>query len=118
MTTRWLCDENIPRALVLALREREHDVAWVTEVAPGSTDRTVLALAIAEQRVLLTFDKDFGELAFRASLPPSCGIVLLRLPMHPVAEIALRVADALTRFAGWNGHFAVLDSERLRIRPL
>jgi len=61
---RVLADENVPKKAVEALRERGHDVLWVAEVAPGSKDEEVLALAIREGRILLTFDKDFGERAF------------------------------------------------------
>jgi predicted nuclease of predicted toxin-antitoxin system len=46
-------------------------VVWVTNVAPGATDREVLAWAAREQRVLITFDKDFGELARSGPLPPA-----------------------------------------------
>jgi predicted nuclease of predicted toxin-antitoxin system len=63
-------------------------VLWARSVAPGSADTAVLDLAVRELRVLLTFDKDFGELAWRARLPASCGIILLRIPMPPGARAA------------------------------
>ena len=70
---RILADENIPRCVVETLRRENHDVAWVRRDAPGATDRKVLARARAGNRLLLTFDMDFGELAFREGLPtPSC----------------------------------------------
>ena len=78
---RFLADENLPGRLVAALRAAGHDVAWVRTEAPGSDDRTVLAMAAAEQRVLVTFDKDFGELAGRAGLPMASGVILLRVPL-------------------------------------
>jgi predicted nuclease of predicted toxin-antitoxin system len=46
---------------------------------PGSGDQVVLSRARAEDRILLTHDKDFGELAFRAGLPATCGVILIRL---------------------------------------
>jgi predicted nuclease of predicted toxin-antitoxin system len=66
---RLLADENFPGVAVAALRSRGHDVAWIRTDAPGSGDRDVLARAEAEGRLLITFDKDFGELAFRLRLP-------------------------------------------------
>ena len=72
----FLANENFPLDAVEALRLAGHDVAWVRADAPGSTDQQVLARAMAEQRVLLTFDKDFGHLAFHAGLPATSGIVL------------------------------------------
>jgi predicted nuclease of predicted toxin-antitoxin system len=46
--------------------------------APGTSDEDVLQRAIGENRDLLTFDKDFGELALRAELPSDCGVILFR----------------------------------------
>jgi hypothetical protein len=53
--------------------------------------------AAREARIVLTFDKDFGELAWRAGLPASSGIVLLRLPMPPVAEVGTSLAPGLLK---------------------
>jgi predicted nuclease of predicted toxin-antitoxin system len=102
----------------MALRGDGHDVAWIREVNPGSIDEDVLALALAETRVLLTFDNDFGELAFRRGLLATPGVILLRP--------RLRSPDYLVRFARavlaqghtWEGHFAVAEEGRLRIVPL
>jgi predicted nuclease of predicted toxin-antitoxin system len=55
-----------------------HDVAGVRTDAPDSSDREVLARAMAEGRTVMTFDKGFGALAFRAGLPASCGVILFR----------------------------------------
>lgn len=60
---RFLADENFPGAAVGALRAMGRDISWVRALSPGMTDPDVLAWALREQRVLLTFDKDFGELA-------------------------------------------------------
>lgn len=60
---RFLANENFPGAAVAALEAAGNDVVWVRTAAPGSSDPEVLAWAAREQRVLITFDKDFGELA-------------------------------------------------------
>ena len=57
---RFLADENFPSAAVAALEKAGHDVVWIGAAAPGSSDLDVLAWAAREERVLLTFDKDFG----------------------------------------------------------
>ena len=72
---RWLCDENIPRILVEELRQRGHDAAWIMERASGVSDADVLTLAVREHRLCLTFDKDFGELAYPRGLSSDCGII-------------------------------------------
>ena len=63
---RILANENMPADAVDALRSAGHDVAWVRVDAPGSPDEAVLARAAAEHRLLITFDKDFGDLDFGA----------------------------------------------------
>ncbi len=115
---RFLANENFPLDVVEALRAAGHDVAWVRTDAPGSSDRQVLAWAVAERRILLTCDKDFGDLAFRAGLPADCGIVLFRLPAPSSADLAGRVLVALQSRGDWAGHFSVVEPARIRIRPL
>jgi hypothetical protein len=115
---RFLADENMPRQVVEALRAVGMDVTWVRTLAPGLDDRGVLTLAAREARVLLTFDKDFGELAYRAALPPGCGVVLLRLPMPPPVAAGTRIADLILSRTDWPDHFAVIEPDRIRIRPL
>jgi predicted nuclease of predicted toxin-antitoxin system len=68
---RFLANENFPGSAVAALKAGGHDVVWVRIAAPGAADREVLTWAAREERVLLTFDKDFGELARKATLRPS-----------------------------------------------
>jgi predicted nuclease of predicted toxin-antitoxin system len=60
----FLADENFPRPAVEALRLAGLDVEWIAEVSPGAADDQVLAHCVSTGRTLLTFDKDFGELAY------------------------------------------------------
>ena len=93
-------------------------MAWVRTDAPGSNDQGVLARAQAEDRILVTFDKDFGELAFRTRLPATSGIILFRIT-SPSADAVARVAvQALASRADWAGHFAVVEDDRIRMTPL
>lgn len=73
---RFLANENFSLDAVEVLRQSGHDVVWIRTSAAGSSDHAVLAQAQAEKRILLTFAKDLGELAFKAKLPASVGIVL------------------------------------------
>ncbi len=115
---RFLADENFPGDVVSALAGRGHDIAWVRTEAPGSADTEVLARAQAEARILLTFDKDFGELAFRAGLPASSGVILFRIPT-PSAEYVTRiVVTTLEARTDWAGHFAVIEAGQVRLTPL
>ena len=74
---RILADESVEGEVVARLRSEDHDVAYVPETSAGVRDDEVLALANAEDRVLLTEDKDFGDLAFFFG-SRSSGIILLR----------------------------------------
>ncbi len=115
---RLLANENFPADAVEALRARGHDVAWIRTDAPGSNDRLVLDRAVSENRLLITFDKDFGELAFRAGLPASCGIVLFRVRRTSPSEVANRTVAALESRTDWAGYFAVVLEDRIRMTLL
>ena len=115
---KLLANENIPAALIKSLRAAGHDVNWVSETSPGIADPQVIELAIREHRLLVTFDKDFGELAFRRSLPATCGVILLRLPMDDLTRLILMVVEVINSRDDWQGQFAVVEQTRVRLRPL
>jgi predicted nuclease of predicted toxin-antitoxin system len=115
---RILANENFPGDAIAALRQRGHDVAWIRTDAPGSSDRQVLARAETGDRILITFDKDFGELAFRAKLPASTGIILFRISAPSSEQVARVAVAALESRADWAGHFAVIEDTRIRMTPL
>jgi predicted nuclease of predicted toxin-antitoxin system len=115
---RILANENFPGDAIAALRERGHDVTWIRSDAPGSSDRQVLRQAEIEDRVLITFDKDFGELAFRAKLPASSGIILFRISAPSSAHVARVAVAALESRTDWAGHFAVVEDARIRMTRL
>jgi predicted nuclease of predicted toxin-antitoxin system len=115
---RFLADENFPRAAVVALEAAGHDIIWVRLAAPGAADADVLAAATRESRILLTFDKDFGELAARSALPPGCGVVLFRIPAPSSDAAGQRLAARVAARDDWNGHFSVIEPGRVRMRRL
>jgi predicted nuclease of predicted toxin-antitoxin system len=115
---RILANENFPEEAVEALRARGHDVVWIRTDAPGSDDREILSRAADDGRVLITFDKDFGELAFRARLSTPSGIILFRIvPISSsyIAEIAVAVLETRD---DWSGYFSVVEENRVRMTPL
>ena len=83
-----------PGNAVTALQARGHDIVWIRTAAPRSKDEEILAWAVREERVLLTFDKDFGELAWRIGMPSASGVVLFRIPMP--------AASSIRRYSGCN----------------
>jgi len=115
---RILANENVPGEAVDALRARGHDVLWARTDLPGSPDPRVLGLDVEQSRILITFDKDFGELVFRRGLPACCGIILFRTGTPSPAATAEQLAAVLESRADWAGSFAVVEPGRLRMVPL
>jgi predicted nuclease of predicted toxin-antitoxin system len=115
---QFLANENMPLDVVEAIRAEGHEVAWIRSDAPGSKDIDVLRRAVAENLVLPTVDKDFGELAFRFGLPATCGIVLFRLQAESSAALAIEVAAAIRSRTDWADQFSVVERGRIRVRPL
>lgn len=115
---RFLADENFPGDAVVAMQAAGHEVLWVRSVTPGITDDEVLRIAGRESRILLTFDKDFGELAFHRGLPATSGVVLFRLPMKEPLRAIQKVVGVLSSRTDWEGYFWVVEEDRIRMRPL
>jgi len=75
---RFLADEGVDRQIVERLRLDGHEVAYVAEMSPGLLDDAVLRESRDAGRVLITADKDFGELVFKQR-EASTGVLLVRL---------------------------------------
>lgn len=114
-----LADENVVSAIVQRLRADGWDVVWIAEVSPSIDDPDVLDRAARDSRILVTDDKDFGELVVRERRSHR-GVVLLRLAgMSPGdrAELVSRLFAASC--AELVGAFTVVDREgRVRIRKV
>jgi predicted nuclease of predicted toxin-antitoxin system len=115
---RWIVNENVAGMVIRSLRDRGHDVLSVKETMRGAGDPEILARAQAEERIVVTHDKDFGELAFRYGLPARSGVVLFRLSGAGPESDARRILEVLETDVDWTGHFAVVTDDRIRIRPL
>lgn len=115
---RWLADECVDASLVARLRAAGHDVVYMAEIAPTASDAEVVRRAQQDGRLLLTEDKDFGDLVFRrgAALP---GLLLLRVDPAMPALKAERLDAAIERF-GDNlfGRYMIVEEGRFRSRPL
>jgi predicted nuclease of predicted toxin-antitoxin system len=115
---RWLADECVASALVMQLRELGHDVSYIAEFESGQMDAAVIALARQEMRLVLTEDKDFGELIFRRghAVP---GLVLVRIDPQRAPLRERRLKMAIERFGeALFGRYTVIEGSRFRSRPL
>lgn len=114
---RLLANENFPLKSVHRLREAGHDVKAVIEDSPGAKDREVLARGVAERRIVLTFDRDYGELIYRWRLPVPEGVVYFRFAPATPDEPAeyffkLLVLEGLSL----EGEFTVVERGHIRQR--
>ena len=111
---RLLLDENLGARAAREVAAAGHDVASIATLAPSLNDRGVLELARTTERVLITFDSDFGDLVFRLGVPPPGGIVYLR--MHPIDD-SLVGSWILRALEGWsNGSMVVVSQDAVRRR--
>lgn len=118
MALRILANENLPGEVVNALRREGHDVVWARTDAPGRSDQDILSQAQVENRIVITFDKDFGELAFRWGLPASSGVILFRAKTQGAAQAITLLMGAIRSRSDWQGHFSVVEMDRIRVKPL
>jgi predicted nuclease of predicted toxin-antitoxin system len=115
---RFLADESCDGRVVRALRAAGHDVRLAAQDLRGQADERILRAALADHRLLITEDVDFGRLVFLESLP-TVGVVLIRWPAndrdgiaHRLAEVASSLGDRL------EGAFTVVRPTGVRTRRL
>jgi predicted nuclease of predicted toxin-antitoxin system len=111
-----LADESVERQIVEGLRRDGLDVLYVAEMEPGIADELVLKRANEAAALLLTVDKDFGELTFKEGRLSSGGVVLIRLAGLS-AELKVKVvSDAFRKHgAEFSSRFSVISPGRVRI---
>jgi predicted nuclease of predicted toxin-antitoxin system len=126
MSELYLANENFPAVIVRILRDQGDDVLYAAETLISASDQIVLQTAATEDRVLLTFDRDFGELTFRHRKLQAPWIVLFRLgSLSPDALLAFLKAffSSQPTLRGFftvasPGHFRQVPlNEREAIRP-
>lgn len=114
-----LTDENFPYPNVKLLRAAGYDVKAIQEVSPSIPDIQVLALAVAEARILLTFDSDYGELIYRWQQPAPLAVLYFRQGPYSTAELTTSVIQLLAEpSASVLGQFIILTPQTIRRKPL
>lgn len=113
---RFLVDVGVGRKVEQWLLEQGYDIKSIRDVDPRMTDKEILRLAIIEKRLIITMDKDFGELVYNSKLSHA-GVLLLRLEsatsddkVEVVSEIMKKYSEKLI------DSFSVLKDGKLRIR--
>jgi len=114
----YLMDENIPREIIDKLRLSGHDAVSVKEVMKGYDDKFILDSASIENRIIITQDKDFGELIYRDNAIKPAGIILIRLFGYQPNEFCSTILGILNSRNDWAGHFTVIRNHHVRMIPL
>jgi predicted nuclease of predicted toxin-antitoxin system len=111
-----VADENVDVQIVASLRAAGHQVVYVRELDSGIDDAQVLAHANRRNAILLTSDKDFGELVFRQGLVHA-GVILYRLAGLPSERKAAILQSLLRTHADeLTGAFTLVSPAHVRIR--
>jgi predicted nuclease of predicted toxin-antitoxin system len=112
---RFLIDESVGVHIVRYLRSSGHDVVYISEVAAGALDEDVLKKAAEETRILITNDKDFGDLVFRSGQPHH-GVLLFRLKDESAANQVKVLTSLLEQYSDHIvGQFATVQEHRMRV---
>ncbi len=115
---RFLADENVSRLVIERLRADGHEVASISETHSGVPDRNVPETADIEGRILITEDRDFGELVVRQRMAVS-GVILLELDKLSNQAEAERVSHIVSTHAEkLLDNLAVIEPSRVRMRLL
>ena len=113
---RFLVDESTGRGVADRLHRLGGDVVFVPDVLPQADDAAILKLAAREQRIVVTNDKDFGELVFRSG-QAYAGVVLLRLADENRAHRMRLISEVYSRHQHQlAGAFTVATEQTIRIR--
>ncbi len=106
---KLLANENFPKASVLLLREFGYDITSIGEDHPGISDQSVLEMAQNQQRLIITFDRDYGELIFKYDYKPDQGVLYLRLSEYS-PEAPTKIVDDLRLSNGMTKNILVMFS--------
>jgi len=113
---QFIVDESTGMAVIEYLRAAGHRVLAISETMPQAVDKEILARAASENRILITNDKDFGELVFRSGQVHH-GVLLLRLRDESAANRVNVVKSVLENYADrLAGNFVVATEKGVRIR--
>lgn len=115
---RFLVDECCPFGLARALVEQGHDAVHVSDIARGAADRDLATRADAEDRLIVTEDFDFGELAVRFATPRTGVVIVSCRGLSPVETIARAVEGIREAGDALRGHLTSIEAERVRRRRL
>jgi predicted nuclease of predicted toxin-antitoxin system len=114
MSIALLANENFPAPAIRKLRAAGVDVVAVSEVMPAASDKEVMEYARREQRWIVTFDRDYGDLVFREGLLPPPAILFFRQEPYPPDRPADLVLAMLSEPQQAEGCMVVISERNIR----
>ncbi len=118
MTLRFIVDVGVGRQIEGYLQKLGYNTKSVRDINPSMSDKEIIRIAVSENRMVITMDKDFGGLVYHLSMK-HCGVLLLRLEdatgmekQQIVAHILANYSDKITN------HFCVFQNNKFRIRKI
>jgi len=113
---KFVADESVDFRIIKFLRESGYTIHAVIKENPRIDDDSVLKYASSIEAILITEDKDFGELVFRLR-KPNHGVILLRLGGVTINERNNKLLEVLQKFNGkFTRKFTVITSDKIRIK--
>jgi predicted nuclease of predicted toxin-antitoxin system len=113
---KFLIDVGVGKLVEQFLASKGYDVKNIRDLDPRMPDHNILALALREKRIVVTMDKDFGELVYNSG-NNHAGVLLLRLEDFSGTEKVKIISILFDHYSDkFSGHFCVFQNNKLRIR--
>lgn len=116
---KFSANENVPLAAIEKLQDENFDIISVSADFPSIKDGAVISFALTEKRIIITFDRDYGELIFKRELNAPAGVIYFRIqnfqPEEP-AEILINLLSSQNII--FDGFFTVISEKNIRQRKL
>ena len=118
MKIKFLADVNVEKAVVEYLLGKRYDTKWIPDYNCEMPDEDLLHLANIENRIIITNDKDFGELIYLQK-KISTGIILFRVKGQKAEEKVSLIKYLLENFGEKIlNHYIVITEEKIRVIPM
>ncbi len=112
---KYLANENVPFSSITYLKSKGYDIKAIGVDDPSITDDQVMQIAIDENRTIITYDSDYGELIFKHGYKPQAGVIFIRIQPTEPLETAKILEELLTKKTiSFEHTLTVIDSNTIR----